>query len=98
MERTRSLTDEEMDAALTNICRCGIYPRLREAVRTPGAPRRVGLGPTAAEGSPPATVPRDLSRPEKMQRLASVSSTAHPAAPHLVSLAVRMFRPHERSS
>lgn len=26
-------TDEEIDAAMTNICRCGTYPRIRRAIR-----------------------------------------------------------------
>ncbi len=26
-------TDDELDAAVTNICRCGTYPRIRAAVR-----------------------------------------------------------------
>lgn len=29
-------SDEEIDAAITNICRCGIYPRLRGAIRRAG--------------------------------------------------------------
>ena len=26
-------TDEDIDAAITNICRCGTYPRIRDAIR-----------------------------------------------------------------
>ena len=26
-------TDEEIDAAMTNLCRCGTYPRIRSAIR-----------------------------------------------------------------
>ncbi|NVJ96875.1 MAG: (2Fe-2S)-binding protein [Alphaproteobacteria bacterium] len=26
-------TDEEIDAAMTNICRCGTYPRIRKAIK-----------------------------------------------------------------
>jgi isoquinoline 1-oxidoreductase alpha subunit len=41
--------DAEVDAAITNICRCGIYPRLREAIRGALAAR-----PSAAhEAAPP---------------------------------------------
>jgi isoquinoline 1-oxidoreductase alpha subunit len=29
-------SDADMDAALTNICRCGVYPRLRAALRQVG--------------------------------------------------------------
>ena len=33
VDRNDSPTDEQIDAAITNICRCGIYPRLRESIR-----------------------------------------------------------------
>lgn len=29
----RNPSDAEIDAAITNICRCGTYPRIREAIR-----------------------------------------------------------------
>ena len=33
-------SDRDIDAAITNICRCGIYPRLRESIRLrPDLPR-----------------------------------------------------------
>jgi isoquinoline 1-oxidoreductase alpha subunit len=34
MERNPAPTDEELDAAVTNICRCGTYQRIREAVHS----------------------------------------------------------------
>ena len=34
VDRASTVTDAEMDAAITNICRCGVYPRLREAIRS----------------------------------------------------------------
>ncbi len=30
-------SDAEIDAAITNICRCGTYPRVREAIRSANA-------------------------------------------------------------
>ena len=27
-------TDEDIDLAMTNLCRCGTYPRIREAIKT----------------------------------------------------------------
>lgn len=33
LRRTPMPTDEQMDAALTNLCRCGTQPRMREAIR-----------------------------------------------------------------
>lgn len=32
LEATPDPTDEEIDAAMTNICRCGSYPRIRAAI------------------------------------------------------------------
>jgi isoquinoline 1-oxidoreductase alpha subunit len=53
-------TDAEIDGALTNLCRCGIYPRLREAVRRAGRVRR---GEEALSAAPPAAIdPADASR------------------------------------
>jgi len=34
LERNPVPTDEELDAAVTNICRCGTYQRIREAVHS----------------------------------------------------------------
>ncbi len=33
LARSRAPTDAEIDQALTNICRCGTYPRIRAAIR-----------------------------------------------------------------
>lgn len=30
---TRNPTDDDIDAAITNICRCGTYPRIRKAIK-----------------------------------------------------------------
>jgi isoquinoline 1-oxidoreductase subunit alpha len=35
-------TDEQIDAAMTNICRCGTYPRVRAAIHKAAANRRNG--------------------------------------------------------
>lgn len=32
IERTGSLSDAQIDEAMTNICRCGTYPRIRTAI------------------------------------------------------------------
>jgi isoquinoline 1-oxidoreductase alpha subunit len=34
---TRNPSDDEIDAAITNICRCGTYPRLRAAIHRAAA-------------------------------------------------------------
>jgi isoquinoline 1-oxidoreductase subunit alpha len=33
LRRTPKPTDAEVDAAITNLCRCGTYPRVRRAIR-----------------------------------------------------------------
>ncbi|HYI49660.1 MAG TPA: (2Fe-2S)-binding protein [Allosphingosinicella sp.] len=75
IDRNDSPTDGEIDAAITNICRCGIYPRLREAIRrairiktgreqVPGAPAP-GIAPEEAARTVPAlrAPPRGSRRP-----------------------------------
>ena len=37
LANNRRPSDAEIDAAITNICRCGTYPRLRAAIRAAGA-------------------------------------------------------------
>ena len=37
-------TDADIDAAMTNICRCGTYQRIREAIHTAAVARRQGIG------------------------------------------------------
>jgi isoquinoline 1-oxidoreductase subunit alpha len=56
LDRGTAPSDAEVDAAVTNICRCGIYPRLREAIRgalaARGAPAAAQIPPV-----PPAPAP-----------------------------------------
>lgn len=33
LDETPSPTDEDIDAAITNVCRCGSYPRIRKAIK-----------------------------------------------------------------
>ena len=35
-------SDADIDAAITNLCRCGTYPRIREAIKTAAAALRAG--------------------------------------------------------
>jgi len=46
-------TDAEIDAAITNICRCGTYPRIREAIKDAAA---------AIRAAQPRPVPRAAPR------------------------------------
>lgn len=34
LARERDPSDADIDAAITNLCRCGTYPRIREAIKT----------------------------------------------------------------
>ena len=60
VDRNPSPSDDEIDAAITNICRCGTYPRIREAVRLAG---RIKSGQEQVAGAPPSYVdPKDAAR------------------------------------
>ncbi len=60
LDRNPSPTDAEIDAAMTNICRCGTYPRIREAIRRAGR-AKAGQEPIAA-APPPGIDPADAAR------------------------------------
>lgn len=59
LKRVPAPTDADIDAAITNICRCGIYPRLREAIRRAG---RVAQGERIEGTPPPGISPDDAAR------------------------------------
>ena len=44
LARTPNPSDEQIDAAITNLCRCGTYPRIRVAIRSVAAPAPVPKG------------------------------------------------------
>lgn len=53
-------SDAEIDAAITNICRCGTYPRIREAIHRAG---RVKAGRERIAAAPPPGIdPADAAR------------------------------------
>jgi len=37
LETNRHPTDADIDAAMTNLCRCGTYPRVRAAIKAAAA-------------------------------------------------------------
>lgn len=45
LARQRDPSDADIDAAITNLCRCGTYPRIRDAIKT--AARRLRGAPAA---------------------------------------------------
>ena len=60
LERSPDPSDSEIDSAITNICRCGTYPRVREAVRRAA---RVKSGRERIEAAPPSGIdPQDAVR------------------------------------
>jgi isoquinoline 1-oxidoreductase alpha subunit len=60
LDRNDNPSDADIDAAITNICRCGAYPRIREAIRRAG---RVKSGrETLAAAPPPGIDPADAAR------------------------------------
>jgi isoquinoline 1-oxidoreductase subunit alpha len=60
LKKNNNPTDAEIDVAITNLCRCGIYPRLRGAIRRAG---RVMRGEERiAAAPPPGITPEDAAR------------------------------------
>ena len=58
--RRNALTGAEIDAQISNICRCGTYPRIREAVRRAG---RMRSGEDRISAAPPPDIdPADAAR------------------------------------
>jgi isoquinoline 1-oxidoreductase alpha subunit len=52
-------SDAEIDSAITNICRCGVYPRLRDAIRQAG---RISRGEAKLPSAPPPGIsPQDAA-------------------------------------
>ena len=59
LARNPDPTDADIDAAITNLCRCGTYPRIRRAVRLAA---RVMKGEVLAAAPPPSIDPADAAR------------------------------------
>lgn len=53
-------SDSDMDAAITNLCRCGTYPRIRRAVHR--AARAIAGRETIVAAPPPGIDPGDAAR------------------------------------
>lgn len=60
LRRNSNPGDDEIDAAMTNICRCGSYPRIRGAIKQAG---RVMRGEEKIAAAPPPGIhPDDAAR------------------------------------
>ncbi|WP_338425631.1 (2Fe-2S)-binding protein [Sphingopyxis kveilinensis] len=60
LRRNNDPSDAEVDAAMTNICRCGTYPRIRSAIRL--AARVMRGEERIAAAPPPGIRPEDAAR------------------------------------
>lgn len=58
LERIADPDDAQIDAEITNLCRCGTYVRLRRAVHRAAALRRAGVGDSATSASEAPARPR----------------------------------------
>jgi len=58
--RNPTPSDEEIDQAITNLCRCGVYPRLRRAIRRAG--RVAQRQETLSAAPPPGISAEDAAR------------------------------------
>src|SRR3546814_1054175 len=78
LKKNAAPSDAEIEAAITNICRCGIYPRLAAAIQRAGrvlsgdetinAGARPGIDPAEAARSVPAlTPPRSEEHTSELQ-------------------------------
>jgi isoquinoline 1-oxidoreductase alpha subunit len=60
LDRNSNPSDADIDAAITNICRCGTYPRIKEAIRRAA---RVKAGRERIAAAPPPGIdPSDAAR------------------------------------
>ena len=60
IKKNRDPSEEDIEAAITNICRCGVYPRVIEAVQLAA---RIQRGDETVEGPPrPGIEPADAAR------------------------------------
>ena len=59
LKRNVNPSDADIDAAITNICRCGVYPRVRDAVQR--AARVMRREATLAVAPPPGITPEDAA-------------------------------------
>lgn len=60
LKKNANPSEAEIDADITNICRCGTYPRLREAIQRAG---RVARGVDVLSAAPPPGIdPEDAAK------------------------------------
>lgn len=72
LEKNRDPSDAEIDGAMTNICRCGTYPRVRRAIRRAG---RVLRGEESIAAAPPP----EIDAADAARAIAALDSKAPPS-------------------
>ena len=60
LKKNRDPSDADIDAAITNLCRCGSYPRIRDAIRR--AARILRGDEQVAAAPPPGITPQDAAQ------------------------------------
>ncbi len=60
LRKNHAPSDEQIDAAITNICRCGTYPRIRAAIRR--AAKIMSGDERISAAPPPGIKPEDAAR------------------------------------
>jgi isoquinoline 1-oxidoreductase subunit alpha len=60
LDKNSSPTPAEIDEAITNLCRCGVYPRLRDAIARAG--RVLRREETISAAPPPGITPEDAAQ------------------------------------
>jgi isoquinoline 1-oxidoreductase alpha subunit len=53
LARNAAPSDQEIDVAITNVCRCGTYPRIRQAIRRAARIQAGGAAPPAPSAPAP---------------------------------------------
>jgi isoquinoline 1-oxidoreductase subunit alpha len=81
LKKNPNPTDADIDAAMTNICRCGVYPRLRDAIQRAA---RVIRREARLSVAPPPGIKRRLPAPQSARQGpwtgASAAAASHQAA------------------
>jgi isoquinoline 1-oxidoreductase subunit alpha len=60
LKKNSAPTDADIDEAITNLCRCGVYPRLRDAIKRAG--RVMRREEIIAAAPPPGITPEDAAK------------------------------------
>ncbi len=71
LKNNKAPTDAEIDAAIPNLCRCGVYPRVRRAVQN--AAKMMGGGAPSGGAELPHTEPASMATGNVAQSASAVN-------------------------